>query len=343
MFFENVEFHNIEQASRVEGRNGVLLSRVQESLSVKLRKGTREVYRTPAGAEIRFVSDWEPAKVTLSSYCGESCAQLYFGNYQAQSYRITEQPTEIDIPVPQFLPHNEREGKTFSPAVRRLMLAGGEVHFLGVEGAGIRPPVADEVPGLHYLAYGTSITQGLRASNPMLTYVSQTARRLGADTLNYGANGNCFCEPELAEWLAQRGDWDFATLCLSANMLNQGVTAQEFREKAGYMVHTMAAKNPCRPVICIGLFPYYLDRGMKLADRTYRSTSAEYRQILRELVESAEMPNLYFIDGRELLRNFEGLSEDLIHPGDAGMIEIGENLAEFIRPLLIKYGITVAC
>lgn len=51
------------------------------------------------------------------------------------------------------------------------------------------------------------------------------------------------------------------------------------------------------------------------------------------------MPNLYYIDGRELLKNLEGLSDDLLHPGDAGMIEIGENLAAFIKPLLSKHRI----
>lgn len=334
MIFENVEFHNIEQVTRIEGRSGVLLSRVPEKISVKLREGTQGVYKTPAGAEIRFVSDWKPAKVTLASYGGESYAQLYFGNYQAQSYRITEQPTEIRILVPEFLPHIEQTGKTFSNNVVRLIISGAEVHFLGIEGEGIRSPKANEVPGLKYLAYGTSITQGLRASNPMLSYVRQTARRLGADVLNYGANGNCFCEPELADWLAQRQDWDFATLCMSANMLNQGVTAQAFHDKANYMVRTIASANPARLVVCIGIFPYYLDWGMKLSDRTYRSTTLEYRKILHDIVEDAAMPNLHYIDGRELLKNFEGLSEDLIHPGDAGMTEIGKNLAAVLSPLL---------
>jgi len=34
------------------------------------------------------------------------------------------------------------------------------------------------------------------------------------------------------------------------------------------------------------------------------------------------------------LRNFGGLTVDLIHPGDHGMIEMGENIARQLKTLL---------
>ena len=336
MIYKNVELHNFEEVREIPGRQGVLLQRIPENVRLQLRPGAQEMYKRSGGGEIRFVSEWEPVKVTLASYGGNSNAALYFGGFQAGEYAIGEDPAIIEIPVPELLSKIDTAfcDYCYSPAVRRLILNGHEVHFIDIEGPGIRPPGRDELPKLRYLAYGTSITQGSSSTTPSLSYVRQAAWRLDADVLNHGVGGNAFCEKELADYLASGLNWDFTTLCLSVNMLNQGVCLDEFSCRASYMVNEIAGKNPGKPVVCISLFPFFLDMGLKKPQQFPLSTPGEYREALKYIVEASKLPNLYFIDGPELLQDFQGLSCDLLHPGNMGMIQIGENLAGFIRKLL---------
>ena len=45
-------------------------------------------------------------------------------------------------------------------------------------------------------------------------------------------------------------------------------------------------------------------------------------------------PNAHLIEGPELLTDLGGLSADLIHPADYGMLEIGQRLADRLSGLL---------
>jgi len=340
MIYKNVQLHNVEELIGEPGKQGVLLQRIPESVRQNLRPATMQEYRRASGVEIRFVSDWEPVKITLASYQKESKVYLFFGDFQAGEYTIGREPTEIEIPVPRFLsrPDFILNKYNFHPSVRRILLSGSEVHLISIEGSGIRPPEKNEIPSIKYMAYGTSITHGAAATNPALSFVKQVAWRLGADVNNYGASGAAFCEKELADFLADKKDWDFATLCVSVNMFNQGVPVEEFVKKAGYMVNKVAVQNPGKPVVCIGMFPFFMDVNDKLRwpERYPVCTPEEYRNALKNIVEEANLDNLYYIDGRKLLKDYNLLSHDVLHPGDYGMIQIAENLAAFMKPLLKK-------
>jgi len=39
------------------------------------------------------------------------------------------------------------------------------------------------------------------------------------------------------------------------------------------------------------------------------------------------------VEGREILRDYRGITKDLIHPGDYGHIEMGANLAAALHGL----------
>jgi lysophospholipase L1-like esterase len=204
------------------------------------------------------------------------------------------------------------------------VLSGDPISFHGVDGEGVRPPESTALPDRRYLAYGTSITEGIAATGPHLTYVQQTARRIGADAINLGSGGSAYCEPEIADYIAERGDWDVATLALSVNMLSAGFTVEAFRERVEYMVETVAQTG--RPVVCLTLFPFTHD--ISDAER-YSDTRAEpeaFRAALREVVETVSHSNVHLLEGSDLLSDVGGLSPDLTHPSDHGMIAIGERL-----------------
>jgi len=335
MILGAVDLHNTAEVQEVAGRAGVRLQRVPEAVRLKLNPGAQQRMLDPAGAEIRFALQDEQACVTLSNPEGRSKATVFFGPFFLNAqYEIGAAPQRIELATPprlKDLPEDLAAQLAFSPRVCRVALRGGPLFFHGVEGS-VRPPAEGETPKLRMLSYGTSITHGAAATAFHLAYVAQTAWRLGADLCNLGVGGACHCEPALADYIAEREDWDFATLCLSVNMIGAGFTVEEFRERARYLIRRLAESDRRRVVACISILPYFGDWGM--AQPNAKGKPAEFRRALGEVVEGLKAPNVRLFEGPDLLRDVGGLTVDLIHPGDHGMIQIGENLAARLRPLV---------
>ncbi len=340
MIHGNIELHNVEEVVDLKG-GGVGLRRIPESVRRHVNEACRYRMCLPASGEIRFVTDDGNAKVTLSvspeAQDDEILAVIFYGDFQHGTpiyIRGRERRTLEIEPNPQLarLPKSVRESLIFSPDVIRIMLRGSPVAFHDVAGKGVRPPKPDELPSRRLLTYGTSITHGANASLPHLSYAAQLARRLRADLINLGSGGSAHCEPELADYIAARGDWNIATLALSVNMM--GFSNDEFYERVAYMVKTVAAADTTRPVACITLYPYYGDWGLETEETHKKGTSADKRQALRDAVAAADQPNLHLIEGPNILVDIVGLTPDLIHPADNGMSQMGENLARQVERFL---------
>ena len=338
MIFQNAALHNIEDLVSVEGKDGLRMQRIPESVREKLNPDAQFQMCCPSCAEIRFVSDG-PVRITLSCPEGTGDIEVFYGPFQSRErYRLKNNRSVIAIERPLQMRRYDR-GKMpalhFSPDVCRLLMSGDPMFIHTVEGSHLRPPKPDELPGLRYLAYGTSITQQGYATGPHLTYVEQTGMRLGADVINLGTGGSAYCEPEIADYIADRKDWDFATLAISVNMLK--FPLDFFYRRAAYMIDAICRANPLRPVICITLFPYAREFGDTFIGLEDKGTPDEFRSALHRAVEDCPCDNVYLIEGDQVLDNIEGLSPDLLHPGDQGMILMGENLARQIQPVIKKY------
>lgn len=335
MIHDNVEFHNVGELRVVEGRAGLRVQRVPEEVRLCLNPGAQDRMLSPAGSEIRFVSAGDEVAVTLSSPGGSAEVIPFFGPFQGRErFQIGKEPRTLTLTYPERLKAiepNALQGLHFSPDVWRLTLRNTSLHYHGIEGEGLRPPTAEELPKQRYLSYGTSITHGASATAMHLTYVSQVAWRLGADLINLGVGGSAYCEPELADYIAARDDWDVATLALSVNMIGARFSLAEFSDRVAYMVNTVAGANPARPVGCITIYPHFRDF---CGDADERDKTESFRQALREAVTGCPHANVQLIEGPEMLGNIGGLTVDLIHPGDHGMIEMGERVAGKLSPLL---------
>ena len=99
------------------------------------------------------------------------------------------------------------------------------------------------------------------------------------------------------------------------------------------MVNAVSGADTTRPVACITLYPYFRDFGIAPANPCGASPD-EYRQALEDAVSACPHPNAHLIRGPEVLTDISGLTADLIHPGDCGMIEMGRNLAARLKALL---------
>jgi len=335
MIYKNVELHNIEDLVSVKERSGLRMQRIPESVRIKLNEKAQIQMCHPTCAEIRFVSD-HPVRIELSCPEGVGDLEVFYGPFQSRErYAIKRDKTAITIARPDQmnmydqskLPHLD-----FEPDVCRLLMSGDCMFLHGIEGKHCRPPNRSELPRLRYLAYGTSITQQGNATGPHLTYVEQAGIRLGADVLNLGTGGSAFCEPEIADYMAGRRDWDFATLDISVNMLK--FPLDFFYQRASYMINTLCRSNPDRPVVCLTLFPYSREFGDTFIGLEDKGSPDDFRNALHRAVEDCPYENVCLIEGSEVLDNVAGLSPDLLHPGDQGMIFMGENLARKIKPVI---------
>ncbi|MDP4153066.1 MAG: SGNH/GDSL hydrolase family protein [Bacillota bacterium] len=332
------ELHGIGETRAVEGRGGVLLQRVPEELRIKLRPGAQREYLKTAGAEIRFtIDEGDSFSFTVSNHIDNGRVKVFFGDYEYKEYIVGSEPQTISVKFePIYFANNGfnlAAAKNFGRKTVRLMLDGNEMHLHGVSAEAAHRPTADELPKLKHLAYGTSITQGYKATSPSLCYAYLTAEALGADLFNFGCSGNAFCEPELAHYLAEQ-PYDYATFELSVNMFNGGLSLEEYTDRIRYFIKTIAEKSAGRPIFCISIFRYFFDMGLRKHTQQPKGRVDEFRDAYQNIVSELGMDNLHFIDGRELMKDFTGLYGDLLHPSNKGMSEIASNLVPKIRAVL---------
>jgi len=319
-----VALHNVAETREILGYGGVRLQRVPEEVRRELNEDAAERMLVPTASEIRFVPESASARITLEAPSGYVRVQPFWGLYQGEPFTVGHDAETFELTVPEKVTDGQAGGGCgFAPRVCRLICSEGSgmrgdwLLYHGIEGD-VRPPDPEELPDTRLLAYGTSITEGGAASGIHLTYASQTARRLDADLLNLGCSGSAHCEPEIADYIAERDDWDAAVLSVSVNMLDFDI--EVFRERVSYFVDTVAAENPDRPVVAVSIFEneYGGDR------------SERFREVLADAVETVDHDNLTFLSGPSI-SDAGGLSEDAVHPGDAGHRTIAEGLAPELR------------
>jgi lysophospholipase L1-like esterase len=334
--------HNVAELREVAGGSGYRLQRVPQSVLAELNETARRRMLMPEGSEVRFVTEDpdETVRVTLSSETGEGVLVPFWGPFQSpRQYPIGEDPTTVELAFPDRIARLDPgigDDLFVSPHVWRLAfhspstpMRSDRIVLHGVEGASIRPPTPAELPDEYFVAYGTSITEGVGASGPHLAYPWQIGHRLGMDCVNLGTGSAAHCEPAMARFVADHGDWSFAILALSVNMLSFGL--DEYRDRIERTIRIVSAGNPSRPVFCVTLFPFFGD----LCDISWEEWAADpeaYRRELRDAVAAVRTTteDVHLVEGPELL-DPAGLSSDLLHPGDLGMGRIAESLAERIR------------
>jgi len=326
MIYNNVELYNVAELLTPEEHAGKLLSRIPNDLRLSLNQNARLRALYAAGCEIRFNLIGDSARIVLS--CEEpSIAEVYQGTFQISWHIIGTEPTEIRVSLPQNIAFLEKVTKEkdlpFDARLTRIILPhNARTRLFTIEGE-TSPPRRDQTPEKRYLAYGSSITHGARSYRPTGSYAMRTAWLLGVDLLNLGFGGGAHCEPQIADYIAELEDWDFATLEMGINMLG-GFSTEEFKNRVEYLVKRIVKAHPNKPVFCIDLFTFADD-----FDSSAKKHK-EFRRVVREVVKNLHMPKLFHLDGRRLLKDVSGLTFDLVHPTPSGMEEIAKNLSKII-------------
>lgn len=331
-------FHNVSELVQKPYQPGLHLQRFPQ----QVRSGISEKGRTKAvqsnGCELRFVTPAKYVRVTVGSREGSGRVMVFKGDFFHSVHTVQGgTATTLHLEEPERfeeVPKERLSGSGFAPEVWRIHFDRFGAVFYEVETfeSEIRAPRHDEMPGLVMLAYGSSISQSAGATHPVNGYVEQAARRLGVDALNLALSGSCYCEPAVADHLAERTDWDFLFLELGVNM-RAIFTPEEFGQRVTYLLDRVTARHPDKPVLLTTIYPnratYFLDTA-----HPFYVQERQFNDWLRRCGMSRKYPQLQLLDGASIMEELTWLTSDLIHPSDYGHMLMGERLAEQLRPVV---------
>lgn len=334
MIFKNAELYNIEEVHELKEEGAFALSRIPERIRTELNDRAKRAAFFGCGTEIRFNIEDEYVKLVLKRAPKEGAVldtgivEIYYGSFQASweySPRIltTNAAAEIMIKKPKNIKVLERlteeRGLPFDPNLVRVILPYDWKNYLiDIEG-NCTPSRAEQIPSKRYLAYGSSITHGSSTIGPYASYAMRTAELLKADLINLGFAGGAYMEAAMADYIAERSDWDFATLEMGINVIEQW-SVEQFSDKIDYFISKIALANKEKWIFCIDLFTCHLD--FENSDKIIK-----FREIVKEKVAKHKLPKLIHLSGADLLTSITGLTIDLTHPSALGMEEIARNLS----------------
>ncbi len=330
------ELHNIAELDADCGYPGPLVRRVPRSVSAPFVNGTL-VTGDCALSEIRFRAvSGRRCAVILTAVTG---GDLFVHRGDVLQTHVRLEPGRLHRQILDW----ENDGlarlapsafarRRFDPAVWRIVLDGPVLlHGIDLLGSSIAPPLPEQKPRLRWLAYGSSITHGYTPVTRQQCYVAITARLLGVDALNLGQSGSCFCETGMADWIAGRDDWDFATCELGINM-RHSVTPEEFARRARHLVTAITGRRPGRPLALIS--PFLTGDDLLPSPNDLARTMTAYAETLRAIACEHAGHGVTFLHGHDILPDVSGLTCDLVHPSSEGHAVMAERLAERLRRLV---------
>lgn len=338
MIYNNIDFHNVDHLSQVEGMAGLKLCRFPEQFSKQL--GIRENHNgrfraeRPHGCELRFMTEAGYFDIGLTAVEADIDILIYYGDMLHSKYTLKEGIcTVLHIVKPEIYEMVDEtllsKGQ-FAPRLWRILFGmSGNVYFNYLDTFGYKhyPPKKEERPDVLWVAYGSSITCGSVTSLYSNSYINQAAIRLGYDVLNKGLSGSCLCEKFVADYLATL-EVDMLTLEVGVNMI-MFFDEKEFRKRIEYLLYRLK-DSPSKRIYIIDMFP---NKGLIANDHQskYYVRYRTFKEITRELVLEISDERFVTIPGEEIVKDMTYLSTDLLHPSDMGHILMGENLANWIR------------
>ncbi|HOK56160.1 MAG TPA: SGNH/GDSL hydrolase family protein [bacterium] len=333
MLYRNIEFYNVEEI--FERENGLQLSRIPERVRVKLNDNAKTRAIMPAGCELRFRLKSQKAKIVMKTdtevVWRNGICEIYFGDFFERWYFVSENPSIIEIQYPQNLEKlkelKKEKGLKFDPEVVRIILPHlVDLRILEIEGE-FNPPEKNQVPDKKFIAYGSSITHGGFSIVPSYTYVSKTAYILGMDAINLGLGGGAHLEKEIADYIAERDDWEFGVFELGVNMVG-GFEVDQFEKRVDYFVEKIVKENPEKYLFFIDIFPFYMDFDNQEKQK-------KFREIVKNKVKQIKKKNVIHISGFKILKDVRGLMTDRVHPSSQGFEEMGYNLASILKKYVV--------
>ncbi len=337
MIYKGIEIFNVSHLETDE--NGVTTTlRVPPYADEKLTEQGKLMNRGSTGVELRFLLHSDEVRIKLRSLAPNISQHvtLLYGDINsdwpesALNKTVSNEVSEIIVRRPNTINSlrkiAEKYNHRFSPDVFRILAPAGGFEIIDVEGD-VTPPTSEYLPNRKYLAYGSSITHGSIAVYQENCYASHIGRHFSADTQNLGFAGSAGLEKEVAEFIANECEFDFATLEMGINILDVGPVEYEHRVRK--FVPIIANGHPNSTIFATDV--YYCISDMDEND----GRAAKYREIVERVLTELNLPNVKYINGLKLLDSEEHLAAGLIHPTPSGQNLIAKNFIKFMERELI--------
>lgn len=333
---DNLAFHNVAELPPAPG-GGLHLARFPRAIwpHAEAPMGG-DTIRSSNGSEIRFVTDKPRARLWLRPLVGTAQLAHYRGNHLAGYHTLAAgQITCLDLTLPILETNRDPAVRAlggYSPDVHRIHSIGATLAYHGFDpmGGNVRPPTPAELPRRRWLAYGSSITQSNATAHG---YVNSAAQMLQAQPYNLGMGGSCFIEPAIADFIASRDDWDFATFELGINMINPSRDNVRYAEKVNHLLDTVTARHPGKPLFAITIFDCGTFHEKETTD--WQHDAREKDTIVR--AAAARFPNqVTLLEGTHIVPDLRGFQVDLLHPEPFACARMALRLADALEPVLQK-------
>jgi len=296
----------------------------------------------PAGGQIRFQTDSPSLSVRVkladkanmfhmpaTGQCGVDCyIETSNGLQYCNTTKYDSERTEYDSVLFQDWHSEMRNIVLYLPLYK-----GVEEIEIGLEeSASILPP-SDYLTDKKIIIYGTSITQGGCASRPGMAYSNILSRRIPMEFLNLGFSGSGKGEAEVAEVIASIPNPACLVLDYEANC----VSTELFQQTLPEFIQIYRSVHPQTKVLVVSKIRYA--REIFPDHRELYQTRMECKQFQQSLVHELRSkgdPNIFFIDGSDLLgSDFHECTVDGTHPTDLGFLRMADRLEPIFKSLLL--------
>ncbi|MGF1656685.1 MAG: GDSL-type esterase/lipase family protein [Verrucomicrobiales bacterium] len=302
-------------------------------MRIKLNENARRNALRSGGCELRFRCSQLPVKLQIQV---EGVAAAGYGGGLAQILRGDNSETYVALSPgnnlltisPQTLPLSVSSGanaRFSAELIRVLMPTHADISSFDLDGK-VEAPQSTDLPPSRLLIYGSSITQGSGSLSTGDSWTGRCAMLLGMDLINLGLGGGCHCEPEMADYLSSRKDFDTLILETGINML--GLEVDQVAERIPHLIRTVARHHSGKKIYCLGVFPCLDD-----LKNDFTGRADEIRRLVADTVSAINSPNLHYIASQSALNPATGLTTDLVHPSPAGMVSIAEFVAREVQKL----------
>ena len=139
--------------------------------------------------------------------------------------------------------------------------------------------------------------------------------------------GNCRIEHDTIDYISSL-EWNVAVLEFGINVLDW--ETEKVAERVDYALENIAKKHPDKPVFMIS--PFYCDNDL-LKDSV---RSKPWRNTMEERIRKANLPNVTYINGLDMIGDMSFMSADEVHPNIYGVAQIAERLTQRIREISVK-------
>ena len=177
------------------------------------------------------------------------------------------------------------------------------------------------------LFYGTSITHGIGASRAGMTHVAMLGRTFNREVINLGFSGNGRMEPEVLKFVAELDPAVFVLDCLP------NMNAQQVAERTVPGVKQLREAHLKTPILLVE------DRNIQtgfLVDARHKANDANHAALRAafEALQADQTPEVYYLEGANLLGDDGEGTVDGSHPTDLGFTRQAAEFERVLRPIL---------